>query len=651
MKNFALLFIFNLGLVLDSTGQNVFVRYSKIGINTPIPVQFENSSGLSGSWIGFYRESEGDGNYISYQYINEQINGEISFAGWKQPGIYNFRLFRDNGYAKIATSNSFLVVQGMIIDSSFGLRGSFHWDVSGAGLGNEVQTVRRTSDGKLFLAGDVANGKFSTNGAPTVDLFVIKLDKNGQLDQNFGQNGKVIISPKSSYYQLYPTYLKAMALQNDGKIVLAGDVIITYPDNTLGYEAYLVRLNQNGTLDNSFGEKGVVVYSFRHDGEDKANFSDEVKCVEITPDQKILVGGGGVSSAPFAPGRPALRSFLINGMPDSSFGAVGLITPTDSIYWRGYIESIIPPQNTGDGTFYAAATARAQFGLNHQLLYKFNPNGSYSLNFGNGKPVSERRPGVHNETFTNKLLYAPDGNLIVYGGSGGYFTWLVKRSSSTGENIPGFGNQGLIINDHPEVESPGGMFMDPDKINIAYTGEFRQLSMTRFNQKGEIDVVFGSPYYEFVDQSGSFIDYHVNDIIRQTENRYVMVGYAHHYNPNHFESFAYAFKDNPAVFTSTEDQNDQNPGVLMQNYPNPFHENTLIPLYLNQNSEVLVEIYNLQGAKLSELPIIHLNQGYHEIRIDDQSILTNLPVGNYLFSILIMNELGHYKTARMFTKQ
>ena len=152
MKNSSLLFIFSLCISFQISGQTLFVKNPKIGINTPIPVQFENSSGLAGSWIGFYRESEPDGNYISFQYINELKNGEVNFPGWKQAGIYNFRLFKDNGYAKIATSNSFLVVQGMIIDSSFGKEGSFHWDASGAGLGNEFKSVRMDKDGRLLFA-------------------------------------------------------------------------------------------------------------------------------------------------------------------------------------------------------------------------------------------------------------------------------------------------------------------------------------------------------------------------------------------------------------------------------------------------------------------------------------------------------------------
>ncbi|MBK8641674.1 MAG: hypothetical protein IPN15_05445 [Saprospiraceae bacterium] len=98
-----------------------------------------------------------------------------------------------------------------------------------------------------------------------------------------------------------------MALQVDGKIILGGDFIVTYSDNSLGYEIGLVRLNSNGQMDQTFGDKGLVIQSFRHDGETPSQLADELKCLEVTSDNKILIGGGSISSAPFSPGRPAIR--------------------------------------------------------------------------------------------------------------------------------------------------------------------------------------------------------------------------------------------------------------------------------------------------------------------------------------------------------
>ncbi|MBK9641772.1 MAG: hypothetical protein IPO72_10915 [Saprospiraceae bacterium] len=121
--------------------------------------------------------------------------------------------------------------------------------------------------------------------------------------------------------------------------------------------------------------------------------------------------------------------------------------------------------------------------------------------FGNGKPVVEKRPGFHNETYSKRILNFPDGEVLMYGGSDIFAPWLIKRSATSGSNIPDFGNLGLVICDPAELEVPGGIFIDNDRISIAYTGNGRQLAMSRYNLKGELDIVFGHPYFEFTDQS------------------------------------------------------------------------------------------------------------------------------------------------------
>jgi hypothetical protein len=78
----------------------------------------------------------------------------------------------------------------------------------------------------------------------------------GVPDPSFGVDGRVVIPIKSSFYQVYPTALKAIALQEDGKIVLGGDFIVTYSDNSLGYEIGVIRVNSNGELDENLVIRG-----------------------------------------------------------------------------------------------------------------------------------------------------------------------------------------------------------------------------------------------------------------------------------------------------------------------------------------------------------------------------------------------------------
>ena len=43
--------------------------------------------------------------------------------------------------------------------------------------------------------------------------------------------------------------------------------------------------------------------------------------------------------------------------------------------------------------------------------------------------------------------------------------------------------------------------------------------------------------------------------------------------------------------------------LLLPNYPNPFNPETWIPYYLESDANVTIQIYNLNGRSVRELPI------------------------------------------------
>lgn len=84
----------------------------------------------------------------------------------------------------------------------------------------------------------------------------------------------------------------ATAVQADGKIVLVGAVQM----NTYGnYDFAVTRLNEDGSLDTSFGDNGTRVIAFDLGGTDEddnlAFDLDVATCVAIQSDGKIVVGG------------------------------------------------------------------------------------------------------------------------------------------------------------------------------------------------------------------------------------------------------------------------------------------------------------------------------------------------------------------------
>src|SRR6185369_1594957 len=114
-----------------------------------------------------------------------------------------------------------------------------------AGAGDGAVAIAVQPDGKL-----VAAGAATINGSS--EFAVARYNSNGTLDVNFGTGGKVTTDVGGRFESA-----RAVALQGDGKIVVAGGTVIG-----LFNDFALARYNSNGTLDTSFGTGGRVLTDF-----------------------------------------------------------------------------------------------------------------------------------------------------------------------------------------------------------------------------------------------------------------------------------------------------------------------------------------------------------------------------------------------------
>src|SRR4029079_15860211 len=96
------------------------------------------------------------------------------------------------------------------------------------------------TDGKIIAAGTTAD-------ATNAHFAVARYTNNGFLDNSFGTNGKTTTSIATN------DYVAAVALQSDGKIVVAGTAAAPS-----GQHFAVVRYNRNGSVDTSFGTSGKV---------------------------------------------------------------------------------------------------------------------------------------------------------------------------------------------------------------------------------------------------------------------------------------------------------------------------------------------------------------------------------------------------------
>ena len=182
-----------------------------------------------------------------------QPDGRILVAGYAYNGTdYDFALARYN------TDGT--------LDNSFSVDGKV---TTSFGTGHDYgRSVVIQPNGKILIAGSAYIG---TNG----DFAIARYNADGTLDDSFSVDGKV-----TTAFGTGTDYGQSVALQPDGKIVVAGTLLINGTD----YDFALARYNTDGALDNSFSVDGKVTTDF-------GTVSDQAFSVALQPDGRIVVAG------------------------------------------------------------------------------------------------------------------------------------------------------------------------------------------------------------------------------------------------------------------------------------------------------------------------------------------------------------------------
>ncbi|MBT6484795.1 MAG: hypothetical protein HOK71_08995, partial [Planctomycetaceae bacterium] len=212
--------------------------------------------------------------------VQVQADGKIVAAGRNNAG--NIVVVRHNANGTL--------------DAGFGAGGVVLTDLGSSS--DLAESVAVQADGKLVVAGfrNVSEGDFA----------VVRYNANGTLDAGFGTAGVVITNLGASEFS------EAVAVQTDGKIVVAGYQEVGAVDNDIA----LVRYNADGTLDAGFGTAGAVIT-------DLGGSNDRAFDMVLQADGKIIVAGpsNGSGTNDFAVVR-----YNTDGTLDAGFGTAGVVT-------------------------------------------------------------------------------------------------------------------------------------------------------------------------------------------------------------------------------------------------------------------------------------------------------------------------------------
>ncbi|MBC8045588.1 MAG: T9SS type A sorting domain-containing protein [Fimbriimonadaceae bacterium] len=320
-------------------------------------------------------------------------------------------------------------------------------------------------DGKIVVAGTVGTH-------PNQDFGVLRYNSNGTIDSSFDEDGIVITD--FGYNEICYT----VTVQPDGKIIAAG---VTHDDAS---QYALVRLNDDGSLDDSFGEDGLSILDFGHFGH------HEVNDIMMLPDDKILFGGWNDGFGGLGGGDNfAVCRLLSDGTPDESFGTDGQVTTTilDDDY--GFSIAVQPDGKIvvggkgGEGAYFEI------------VMMRFTADGIIDSTFsGDGKYILD-------EGTCNDAIYAvavqTDGKIIAAGGTcndGVDDDFIVLRFNDDGTLDDTFDDDGKVITEMPGISLIRAVLVQPDNkiLTAGYAqGTNLDYALVRYNADGSLDYTFG----------------------------------------------------------------------------------------------------------------------------------------------------------------
>ncbi len=366
------------------------------------------------------------------------------------------------------------------LDTTFGGTGVVATSLSKGG--DNAYTSLLQPNGDIVTAGTTVSGPHKT---PSFALVAHKPD--GSLDTAFGSSGKAITANNAGANLAAAEYASTDTTGNANKIVLVGN-------GNSGIT--LARYNSNGTLDTTFGTKGMVTTALN---------GGELSMAIQPADGKIVVAGW--YNNPYPNSAFVLLRYNTNGTLDTTFGNNGEVITVPVTGADNAIQDVVVQP---DGKILGGG--EADYGTNGTqtfpefTLVRYNSNGSLDSTFGSGGIVHTLWPGTGNgRGDINSIALQSNGQIVAVGlafpsNSGGK-AWAIARYNSDGSLDNTFGTGGLVTLDTPisydfhnqaaqsvALQSNGELVVLGGATDANLNGTFAVVTLTT---TGSLDTAFG----------------------------------------------------------------------------------------------------------------------------------------------------------------
>lgn len=490
---------------------------------------------------------------------------------------------------------------------------------------------------------------------------------NGELDSNYAQNGVSLIDFNSQ-----EQVGVSAKFHPNGKLYYGG--VAGGPNN----DFLLTRLNQNGTIDNAFGNQGAMTYDFSLGGDDymydmdifpdgkilmagmvAGNGKDQVISV-INPDGTyqtafnqtgFLVTGGsykdrwqtclaepngkvlvaGITSNAIQQDI-TLERYNADGSPDNTFGILGNVS-FDFSDW----ETAVKLHRHSSSVYYLLMqTNDYKFSI-----FGFDQWGQALPNFKNGGTLNKTMSNTGNLILTD-LITDAQGNLYVIGSfkdAPADYKALVYKFDNTGAIDSSFGVNGQFL---ANLSSSNRDYLTAGKVlsngNLLLSGmtTIADQNMMTFQLAPDGTLIFnygqnGLMEYDVINQK-----IEVGSYIAEDNNGKIFL---------YGSSVQQATQIDMAVLKlKTVDANvglaEMDENLSLEHYPNPVSDNLTIDISKLSTRNVEIEIFDLRGNLVYKLTEVAANP---RIVVD----LSPLPRGLYLTRVAGGQQKATFKVQKL----
>lgn len=294
------------------------------------------------------------------------------------------------------------------LDNTFGSAGISEFSSVQAWT-NPVR-IQQQVDGKLLVLTKLMTDPAASGSNPKAFPVVLRYNVDGTLDSTFGGTGYVKLGGQFSSNKDWIAYGMDINVKT-GQIYVAGERY----NSTYNYEAFALRLNSNGSVDNTFGSSSSATAIYQaYDQIDIA--------VEPSTGEVFVTGRDYTNQYVY------MTKLLTSGAPDWNFGFGGEIQIPVSI--SGEVYSFQRMHMGADGMLYVLGATNSG-STNRIVMVRLATNGGYDTSFGNGAIAAglyTSDTSAYPNLFMSDFRFMADGRLALGGAwmsGSSYYTALM----------------------------------------------------------------------------------------------------------------------------------------------------------------------------------------------------------------------------------